>query len=232
MHPECGSHIGAAPIISKFDHGGPRPNSGGRREGAGRKPIAAESPQAIAGRTRGIAWYCIETEPKAERAVVAQIGAIGIVAMAPEYLGKKRVREVVRGVVKVVDRDVLMAAFPRYVFAQFDARDGGWRRIATLRHVKRLMGPEPERPMAVPEREMIWVIEQFGVDGAQRVPAKPAAPISPGATVRVLAGPLAGYVAQVVQSNGRTVSIAWAGRHTTMAQAAVELMAVCERRMG
>lgn len=212
-HPECGAIPQGSGLIRQHND---------VRQGPGRR---WQKPASVVIGGGGPRWYCVEVEPRAERSVVAQIRALGIGALAPEYLGRQKVRQVVRGVARLVEQDVLLPAFPRYVFAEFDAEAHGWRKIATRRGVKRLMGGDPERPQAVSAVQMAWVIGQFGEDGAQRAPAKPMAPLVVGWMVRVVAGPLEGHVARVLRSNGRTVSVEWAGRPTTMAQAVVAVVA-------
>jgi transcription antitermination factor NusG len=212
-HPECGANSENPGAIKSAT------NWGGSRVGAGRKPASV-----TIGSVLGPRWYCVEVAPRAERLVAAEIEALGLPALAPEYLGSQRAREVLRGVVRIVHRDVLLPAFPRYVFAEFDASGRGWRKIATRPGVKRLMGGDPERPQAVAPVQMAWVIGQFGEHGVQRLPSRASEALKVGAVVRVVAGPLDGHVATVLASNGRTVSIEWAGRPVKMAQAAV---AVC-----
>ena len=212
-HPECGASSIASEEI-KF-----ATTWGGARVGAGRP----RKPASVVVCGSGPRWYCIEVAPRAEFLAAAEIEALGVVALVPQYLGQRRVRERVGGQVRVVERPALMLAFPRYVFAEFDVIGPEWRRIATRQGVKRIIGLDPERPAAVPAVQMAWVIAQFGEDGVQRRPQGPAAPIKPGATVRVLAGPLQGHVARVEKSSGRTVWIEWAGRSVSMAQAAVVL---------
>jgi transcription antitermination factor NusG len=214
-HPECGAHPDNQGLIKLAT------TWGGVRVGAGAKP----RPPSVVVSAGGARWYCIEVAPRTERLVAAEIARLGVVSLAPEYLGTQRVRERVGGQVKFVDRAVILPAFPGYVFAEFDAVGPEWRRIATRRGVKRLIGSDPERPLAVPPVQMAWVISQFGEDGAQRMPRQAAAPILLGAMVRVVAGPLVGLVARVVRSNGKTVSVEWSGRPVTMAQAVVEVCA-------
>lgn len=213
-HPECG----AIPADStEFKSA---TTWGGARAGAGRP----RKPASVVILGDGPRWYCVEVAPRAEARAAAEIEALGVPVLVPEYLGQRKVRERVGGVVRVVERPTLLLAFPRYVFAEFDVRAPEWRRIATRQGVKRIIGLDPERPAAVPAVQMAWVIAQFGEDGVQRRPQGPAAPIKPGATVRVLAGPLQGHVARVEKSNGRTVWIEWAGRSVSMAQAAVDVV--------
>lgn len=211
-HPECG----AIPADStEFKSA---TTWGGARAGAGRP----RKPASVVILGDGPRWYCVEVAPRAEFRAAAEIEALGVPVLVPEYLGQRRVRERVGGVVRVVERPALLLAFPRYVFAEFDVRAPEWRRIATRQGVKRIIGLDPERPVPVPAVQMAWVIAQFGDDGVQRRPVNAAAvPIKAGAMVQVLAGPLAGHVAPVQRSNGRTVWIEWAGRSVSMAQAAV-----------
>lgn len=210
-HPECGASSTPQRLI--------RPGND-ERTGPGRRWHNPASVVVIGDEPR---WHCIETAPRAEHMAAAEIEALGVTALVPQYLATRRVRERVDGVVRMVDRPALLLAFPRYVFAEFDAAERGWRKIATRHGVTRLMGADPERPLAVPAMQMAWVIAQFGEDGVQRRAAL-AAPIQVGAMVRMIAGPLEGHVAPVTRSNGRTVWVDWAGRPVSMAQAAVQVV--------
>lgn len=214
-HPECGA-ISETPFLIRI--------ANEAREAKARRGRRWPKPASVVVSLGGPRWHCIEVAPRAEHLAAAAIEALGLVALVPQYLGAVRGRERVGGVLKVVDRPALLIAFPRYIFAEFDASGRGWRQIATRHGVKRLIGADPERPLAVPAVQMAWVIAQFGEDGVQRRPVKPAAPIAAGCLVRVMAGPLDGHVARVVRSTGRTVVVEWAGRPVTMAQAAVQVV--------
>lgn len=216
-HPECGAIPGTSHLIRIENDAAEAKARRGRRW---------PKPASVVVSAGGARWYCAEVAPRMERLAACEIQALGLPVLVAEYLGRQRMRERVGGVVRVVERPALLLAFPRFVFVEADVREPAWRRIATRRGVKRLLGGEAERPQAVPAEEMAWVISQFGEDGVQRrVPdAAGPEPLAVGRMVRVVAGPLAGHESRVVRSNGRTVWIEWAGRRVSMAQAAVKVV--------
>lgn len=210
-HPECGAKPDNQHLIRTGND---------ERRGPGRR---WHKPASVVVGPDGPRWYCIEVAPRMERLAVAEIKALGLTALTAEYLASRKVRQRVRGGVRIVEQPVVMPAFPRYVFAEFDASGAGWRRIATRRGVKRLMGGDPERPQPVSAPQMAWVIAQFGEDGVQRRASVGVEPIAVGAMVRVLGGPLEGHAARVVASDGRSVTLQTGGMRVRMAQAAVAL---------
>jgi transcription antitermination factor NusG len=211
-HPECGSHPENPGIIKSAT------NWGGSRVGAGRKPASV----VIAG--HGPRWYCVEVQSRQERAVVAQIGRLGFQAVAPEFM------DMVPGnpAKKLAAREVLRAAFPGYVLGEFDVADAGWRQVASVRGVRRIMGPHPERPSPLPAVNAAWLLSQFGEGGSQRVSRLQAGRLVPlvvGCAAVVSAGPFEGVRGTVMASDGRAVVLSVEGRRVRVPQVAVRVEA-------
>lgn len=211
-HPECGASSQIRPEFKMASHGG-------ARVGAGR----LRKPASVVVSAAGPRWYCIETAARSEDMVVALLDGMGFEAFAPKFLD----RVAARPEIKRAAHDVLRPAFPGYVLVEFDAANMGWRRIATVRGVKRVMGGGPERPSAIPVTKAAWLIAQFGVGGVQRrsrldMPA--AAPIEAGRWVRVIVGPYDAICGRVLESDGRAVVLTIGGWRVRMAQAAVDVL--------
>jgi transcription antitermination factor NusG len=211
-HPECGAIPETQCLI--------RPDNDLRR-GPGRRWAKPASVVVSAGGPR---WYCIETAARSEDMVAALLDGMGFEAFAPKFLD----RVAARPEIKRAAHDVLRPAFPGYVLAEFDAADGDWRRIASVRGVRRVMGSAPERPSAIPAVKAAWLIAQFGPGGVQlrsRVDAPAATPIEAGRWVRVNVGPYDGVRGRVLESDGRAVVLTISGWRVRVAQAAVDVLA-------
>ncbi|WP_372918689.1 transcription termination/antitermination protein NusG [Sandarakinorhabdus sp.] len=213
-HPECGSHPDDAGLFSSpTKNGGARPGSGPKRQ----PPPSVRVGPAV----DGARWYCVAVHQRREADVAARLMDLGFVAVAPEFmdiLPAKPAR-------KLPVREVLRAAFPGYILVEFDLGDPDWRRIASQRGVRQVMGAAPERPSAVLPVQAAWMLAQFGPEGVQRrstlAAQVVAEPIAEGVLVRVSAGPLQGKLGRVVTSNGRAVVLVIAGRRVKMAQVGV-----------
>lgn len=209
-HPECGAISDKQRLI--------RP--GNERPGPGRRWA---KPASVSVGPEGPRWYCVETHAIAEAMVVREARQVGFEAFVPLFLDRVPADRKRR----LPARDVLRPAFPRFVMVEFDLA-GAWRRIASFRGVRRIMGSSAERPSPLSPGEAAWVIAQFGPDGAEVQPreAPRMAPLMADVWVEVVAGPLAGIVGQVNASDGRAVVIQVGGRRVRLPQ-----VAVCEKRM-
>jgi transcription antitermination factor NusG len=213
-HPECGSIPDSQGLIR---------GSNDVRRGPGRRWHKPASVAVLAPGWAGPRWYMVETHPRQEEAAVAAIQDAGFDAVWPQF------RDVVPADArrKMPAREVMRAAFPGYVMAEFDqAADATWRWIATRRGVRRIVGGHAERPTPIAMTEAAWVISQFGFGGVQRqapVELPPVAPLAVGAPVVVTAGPYAGSQGSVIASTGRSVTLLVGGWRVTMARAAVEI---------
>jgi transcription antitermination factor NusG len=211
--PECGSIPEISPEFK------PATMRGGARAGAGR-PRKPASVALVAPGAEGARWYVAAVDRMGVRAEAGQswaeawesaVQALGFEAVVPQYRTKD---------------DVLAMAFPGYALVEFDRRDPAWRVIPHLGGVRRLIGPDAERPTPVAWMQAAWVMAQFGEHGQQRLPLEraPAVPLAVGAMVRVVAGLGVGWAGVVSASDGRSVWLRLAGRTVRVAQAAV---AVC-----
>lgn len=153
------------------------------------------------GRVRGIGWA---------EALEHVLGRMGFAAVVPQYLDAG---------------GVLRAAFPGYAMVEFDKRDPAWRQVPHVRGVRRLIGPDAERPVPVAAVQAAWVLGQFAAGGKQRQPVERVAlvPLRIGMAARVVDGLGLGWSGTVVASDGRTVALDVAGRVVRVAQAAVEV---------
>ena len=156
--------------------------------------------------------------------MVAQIGRLGFQAVAPEFM------DMVPGnpAKKLAAREVLRAAFPGYVLGEFDVADAGWRQVASVRGVRRIMGPHPERPSPLPAVNAAWLLSQFGEGGSQRVSRLQAGRLVPlvvGCAAVVSAGPFEGVRGTVMASDGRAVVLSVEGRRVRVPQVAVRVEA-------
>jgi len=195
---------------------------GGARAGSGPKP-RPPSVAVVAPSAGGPRWYCVEAHARAEAFAVGQMIAQGFQAFVPLHLVQARTRP---GEARQMRQ---APAFPGYVLCEFDARVDPWRRLASARGVKRLMGWDAERPAPLPIGEAAWIIAQFGPAGVQLIPSPVppagAEPLALGQWVRIVAGPFRGYEGRVRSSDGREVALVVAGVVMRMVQAAVEVSA-------
>jgi transcription antitermination factor NusG len=209
--PECGSIPEIRPEFK------PATTRGGARAGAGR-PQKPASVALLAPGAEGARWYVAAVDRLAVRSEPGQgwadalecaVRAAGFDAVVPQY--------------RTAD-DVLVAVFPGYGLVEFDRRDPAWRAIPHLRGVRRLIGPDVERPTPVAAIQAAWVIGQFGDGGRQRLPLErvPAAPLPVGLMVRVVDGLGVGWAGVVVASDGRSCWLDVAKRRVRVAQAALE----------
>lgn len=212
-HSECGSHPDTQRLI--------RPGND-VRQGPGRRWPKPASVALLGDGQAGARWYCVEVHTGQESLVVQRVQALGYQAVVPRFLDVLPAN-LAR---KLPAREVVRCAFPGYVIVEFDRAVPGWRWIATVVGVRRIMGSDPERPTALRDVDAAWIIGQFGEAGAQlvsRLHAPVAEPLVVGTAVRVVAGPYEGVVASVLESNGRAVVLMVGGWRVRMAQAAVQV---------
>lgn len=213
-HPECGANPDNQRLIRPGNEARGKP---GRRWGQTSSILAKRS-------FVGLRWYCAETHGRCETGVVDALLERGFDALAPQFLDllpacpRRRLPQ----------REVLRPAYPGFVLVRFDQALPEWRRIVSMRGVRRVMGFSAEQPSPVAEAQVAWIVGQFGFGGVQRrskLEMPPAPPIAEGAEVRVVMGPMEGMRGRVLVSNGRAVVLVMMGMKVKMAQAAVELVA-------
>lgn len=131
----------------------------------------------------GFRWYCIQVNSAWHSEVARYLAAEGFQAFWPRFwdVDKKR-------------HPVIRSLFGPYSFVRFDTADPSWRRIPRAVGVRRLMSRDAEHPIPVPDTAVQRLIDELGPEGmpAPRAALSHAEPLVPGATVRVLSGPLAG----------------------------------------
>lgn len=209
-HPECGSISEDLSLIRQ-------PNE--ERRKPGRVWPKPASVALLAPGQDGPRWYVAAVDRRAVRALSSETTAealeraireAGHSAVVPQY--------------RTAD-DLLTWAFPGYMLVELDRRDPAWRSVPHLAGVRRLIGPDAERPMPIAAVQAAWVLGQFGPDGYQRRPLEraPALPLPVGASVQVVGGLGLGWRGEVVESDGRAVVVHVDGRRVRMAQAAVKL---------
>ena len=212
-YPECGASPDNQRLIRPGNDVQGKP---GRRWGQTSAVVARRS-------FLGLRWYCVETHARCEVMVEDELLARGFDALAPQFMDllpacPRR---------KLAEREVLRPAFPGFVLTQFDQALPKWRRIASVRGVRRVMGFSAEQPSPVAEAQVAWIVSQFGFGGVQRrtrLELPPDEPIAVGAVVRVAGGPMEGKRGVVLWSNGRRVKVRLDGWPVEMAQAAVEVI--------
>lgn len=218
-HRECGSHPAADEEISKIlRHGGARPNSGGFRAGAGRKPAVKSAltgsrkpaSKALA-ETRiarsieslalpvgdGDRWYCARTGYRAELIAVEELTKQGY----PTFFARHE-RE-------LPDRRiVIVPMFPGYLFVRFNQHEERWRPITSTPGIRSLYGSSPETP-APAERGIIErFIARVDADGILRKQwLPPADPFEKGDVLRVTDGPFTGFAGLCEMSAGRRIKV-------------------------
>lgn len=100
-----------------------------------------------------LAQYAVETFSMQDSIVHREINNLGLKCtwlVTREY---KRTRH--------GSRCIISSVFPGYVFAEFDQRVDYWKRIASCRGVKAILGPAPDQPKALPIGTLEEIISRF-----------------------------------------------------------------------
>lgn len=95
----------------------------------------------------GRSWYCVQAERGRETEVRDRLEDQGFGAFLPLVIGMRTVRPGMRQAAAV-------PAFPGYLFAAFDIGADRWRAIVYTRGVKGLFSTAPDRPIAIPRRQI------------------------------------------------------------------------------
>jgi transcription antitermination factor NusG len=199
QHLECGSNGEPASEISKRGRGGARPNSGGARPGAGRKPKPKPLPRVVpvpvVAPVPAARWLCIECWVGRELQVITELHLLQLRTFLPLYLPEPGA--------------VLEPAFPGYVFALTDPADPTWRKIHGRPGVIQVLRRDAERPMEVSAHVMAGLVRLYGEGGTATVPGnRPQwAGLRVGIDVRVMSGPFDGAIARVLQDLGPRVRV-------------------------
>jgi transcription antitermination factor NusG len=191
----CGQHGGETLPISKPRHGGPRKNSGGRRQGAGRKPAKLQLPPI----EFHSYWAVYETWPEAEMRAARRITEQGYTGYLP--LTAEPLAPTARGVIE----KIRVPLFPCYGFV-FLGPDDRWAPIRRLTGIRDLILTAAGKPGAVQP----GFVEKLIAQEDERCCLAPErmAPYAPAALVRIEGnGPLAGHEGRVVRCNGMTTTV-------------------------
>ena len=128
-------------------------------------------------------WYVAQTHPQLESYALQHIQRQGFTAMLPLLQTAKRTEPL----------------FPSYLFVHFNVESPCWRRLASTRGVRRLLGGEDPCPV---KRGYVEALAPLRQD------LPPSATWQPGITVlRVGSGPFAGHVGLYHAPAGERVKI-------------------------
>ncbi len=141
-------------------------------------------------------WYAVYTQPHRESVAREHLERQGFEVFAPRYIKRRRHARRVE--------DVPAPLFPRYIFAAFDADEPEWRVIRSTRGVVDLVRSGLD-PVPAPA-EIIEEIEKRSDEDGFVILARNA-DLSPGAKLRIEAGPFAEYEAifQTARDDERVV---------------------------
>lgn len=153
----CASHGDKLPPISskwggyRPNSGGPRANSGGARPGAGRKPKPAATSEPSE-----LRWFCIRTEYGAETHVDTAIRSAGFETLYPLlWVAPVAARRTESGRSIPATSERLVPLLSSYTFVRFNVTDPSWRHIATMRGVACILSSSPERPIPIPDVQIV-----------------------------------------------------------------------------
>jgi transcription antitermination factor NusG len=137
-------------------------------------------------------WYLVQTLPRSEGKARFHLGAQGFQAYVPEYF------KTVRHARKL--RTVKAPVFPGYAFVRFDLTRDRWLCIRSTIGVARLLSHRDGRPIPVPA----GVVESL-IRSSDGQVIRFDRDLVAGRAVRLLCGPLAGFVGTLkrLNDNGR-----------------------------
>jgi transcription antitermination factor NusG len=135
-------------------------------------------------------WFAATTLPRQEMVAAENLRAQEFEFLLPRMRVTKRHA---RRVVEAID-----PVFPGYIFIQMDPALTAWRRINGTRGISHLV-MSGERPLPARKGVVETIISSIGPDGL----IKFTDPVQPGAKVRLVAGPFAEALGEVVSLDGR-----------------------------
>jgi len=199
----CGSNSQNRALI-KFGHG-----HGGRRFGAGRKPVELQQPPDEP------RWYCVRALWGQDIRADMAIRHAEFEVFAPTlWKPPSPARRLPNGTLRPASGPRIQPLFPRYLFARFSVADPNWRTIRGLPGVEAILSSTPESPTPVPEPALEAVrglcapngcVYPPGWDWGHHAPVQ--SPLAVGCQVRVLCGPLADHAGVCRMSDGRRVEL-------------------------
>lgn len=178
--------------ISKFGWGGARPNSGGAREGAGRKP--KPRPPALSEER----WYCWKSVPKAVYSVWRELSREGFSAYVPVFVLSRDGTEETR-----------RPMFGSHGFVAFNLATDPWRKVHSIPGIAHLFSSDPLRPIPVP-RGIVEALQARGRPGDGVIDDLYQGPdftSVAGQRVRITAGPFADLHGLCRWSNQKRVAV-------------------------
>jgi transcriptional antiterminator RfaH len=137
------------------------------------------------------AWYVAEVAAQATQQAQRNLERQGFGSFCPRF-------RTVRRHARRVDQ-VLAPVFPGYIFVRFDPTRDQWRSINGTFGIKRLVGPSSGRPQPMPEAAMQALLARCEGEVMKCI----AASLSPGQSVRLIAGPFADRLATIEQLGDR-----------------------------
>ena len=130
-------------------------------------------------------WYVVQIKANGFERAVANLARQGFLTFSP--MQKKTVRHA-RNM-----KNVMRPVFPGYLFVQFGAERGDWRKINSTYGVARLVSFEKSVPASVPDRLIAGLQARCDSKGCLHAPDD----LKIGERVRMVAGAFAGFVGEV-----------------------------------
>lgn len=144
--------------------------------------------------------YVIQTQPCFEAIAKGNLEAKGFEVYLPTVI-----EEIRHGRGQMKRSSVMVPLFPGYVFVRMDLAESGWRRIASVRGVKRLLGRDSEHPTALPENALHELRERFLAGEFVRLVQVHT--INAGDSVNVIHGAFEGHRGVCLMSRGERVRV-------------------------
>jgi len=135
-------------------------------------------------------WYAATTLPRQELVAAENLRAQDFEFLLPRmHVSKRHARRVIQAIDPV---------FPGYIFVRMDPAVTAWRSINGTRGVGHLV-MSGERPLPARRGVVETILRSIGPDGM----IKFTDPVQPGARVRLVAGPFADALGEVVSLDAR-----------------------------
>jgi len=145
-------------------------------------------------------WFCIQANYRSEQYARSELDQRGFGCLLPLVMVERRHGRTA----KVTEAPM----FPGFLFVYLDLAAPGWRNAAHTPGVKRILGPHPERPTPIPERDIRWFLERGYDRPIVEDPRVLLPPIEKDASVRILDGIWADHRGVCLWSDGRRAELA------------------------
>jgi transcription antitermination factor NusG len=204
LQPEpCFSNSENSDLISKFGHGGPRDNSGGQRDGAGRKPRRLNEFKPLGSR-----WYVAQVRAGREYQIAREL-IEGEVRQGysprPSFTVESPMIAVVGRRKGIVTTDRVQM-FPGYIFIRFDRDAEDWASIRSVEGVIQIFMTKLLTPIPLPSGFVERLIES-APDRLKLADVR-REQFADGSSLVVADGPLAGLAATCRECDGLTTTVA------------------------